>query len=437
MQKSLVRLLTLFVLIVPLLAACGRKPAAVPTTVPAATAAATAAATVPPAATAAATEAATAAPTVAATAAATTEATTTPTAAGTNSSKPRVALVTDTGKVNDGTFNQFAYEGAKKATDELGLEFTYIETQASADYVKNIQTLVDEKYDVIITVGFLLADATQAAAAAHPEIAFIGVDQTYSSKAPVATVATAAEAPTVPATEDSAMTNNLVTLRFREDQAGFLAGALAGMMTKSGTVGIVAGMEIPPVKKYRNGYENGAKYVNPNVNPVGVYVPSFSDSALGASTAEQMIGDGADVIFGAGGQTGSGGIKAAAAKGVYVIGVDQDEYAGPTFQGGKAPGSAKVLTSAIKRVDVAVYDQIKAIAGGTFKGKRAVIYEAKDNGVGLAPYHGTDAAISAAVKARIDEIQKALADGTLTTGVDPISGDVDEKTVPTAKPFKP
>ena len=430
MRKTLVRLLTLLVLIVPLLAACGGKPVASPTAAPAATAAATAAATT--AATAAATAAATTAPTTEAT----TAATTAPTAAGTNSSKPRIALVTDTGKVNDGTFNQFAYEGAKKAADELGLEFTFIETQASADYVKNIQTFVDEKYDVIITVGFLIADATQAAAAAHPEIKFIGVDQTYSAKAPVATAVPSA-ATAVPVTEDEAMTDNLVTLRFREDQAGFLAGALAGMVTKSGTIGIVAGMEIPPVKKYRNGYENGAKYVNPEVNALGVYVPSFIDSALGASTAEQMIGDGADVIFGAGGQTGSGGITAAAAKGVYVIGVDQDEYAGPTFQGGKASGAGKVLTSAIKRVDVAVYDQIKAIAAGTFKGKHAVIYEAKDNGVGLAPYHNTDAAIPAAVKARIVEIQKALADGTLTTGVDPISGDIDQKTVPTAKPFKP
>jgi basic membrane lipoprotein Med (substrate-binding protein (PBP1-ABC) superfamily) len=119
-----------------------------------------------------------------------------------------------------------------------------------------------------------------------------------------------------------------------------------------------------------------------------------------------------------------------------VIGVDQDEY-GTTFQGGKAPGADKVLTSAVKRVDVAVYDQIKAVAGGSFKGNGVAIYEAKNGGVGFAPYHDADAAIPAAVKAKIEEIQKALADGTLTTGVDPVSGDVDEKTVPAAKPFKP
>ncbi len=268
---------------------------------------------------------------------------------------------------------------------------------------------------MIVTVGFLIADATQKTAAKHPEITFIGVDQFY---------------------EAGKVTDNLVGLQFREDQSGFLAGALAGMITESGTVGIVGGVEIPPVKKFRNGFENGAKYVNPDANVLGVYLSTFTDPALGASTAEQMIGDGADVIFGAGGPTGSGGIKAAAEKGVYVIGVDQDEYT-TTFGGGSASGADKILTSAIKRVDVAVYDQIKAIVAGTFKGNGVAIYEAANDGVGFAPYHGADAAIPAEVKARIEEIQKALADGSLTTGVDPVSGDVDEATKPEAKPFQP
>jgi basic membrane lipoprotein Med (substrate-binding protein (PBP1-ABC) superfamily) len=408
MRKSLVTLLALLVLIVPLLAACGGT-AAAPTAAPATEApAATEAATAAPAAT----EAATAAATEAATAAAT-EA---PTEAATDSTKPRIALVTDLGKVNDGTFNQFAYEGAKKATDELGLEFKYIETQASSDYEKNIQTFVDEKFDVIVTVGFLIQDATQKAAAANPDITFIGVDQFY---------------------EAGKVTDNLVGLQFREDQSGFLAGALAGMMTESGIVATLGGVEIPPVKKFRNGFDNGAKYVNPDVDvSKGVYLASFIDPALGASTAAQMIGEGVDVIFGAGGPTGSGGIKAAAEQGVFVIGVDQDEYT-TTFTGGSAPGADKILTSAVKRVDVAVYDQIKAIADGTFKGNGIAIYEAANGGVGFAPYHDADASIPAAVKARIDEIQKALADGSLTTGVDAVSGDVDDATIPEAKPFTP
>jgi basic membrane protein A len=407
MRKSFITLLALFVMIVPLLAACGGTPAASPTTAPAEPTAAPAATEAPAATTAPTEAAATTAPTEAA-------ATTAPTEAATDSSL-RIALVTDTGKVNDGTFNQFAYEGAKKAADELGLEFNYIETQAASDYEKNIQTFVDENYDVIITVGFLIADATKAAAASNPDITFIGVDQFY---------------------EPGTVTDNLVGLQFREDQSGFLAGALAGMMTQSGTVAIVGGIEIPPVKKFKNGFDNGAKYVKPDVNLLGVYLASFTDPALGASTAAQFIGEGADVVFGAGGPTGSGGIKAAAEQGVYVIGVDQDEY-GTTFNKGEAPGADKLLTSAVKRVDVAVYDQIKAIAGGTFEGNGIAIYEAANEGVGFAPFHDAEAAIPDAVKARIDEIQAALADGSLTTGVDPVSGDVDEATMPEAEPFTP
>jgi basic membrane protein A len=394
MRKSFAILLALFVLLVPLLAACGGT-TATPTTPPAEP---TPAAAEP---TAAAEE-----PTAASDEASTSD---------TDSSKPKIALVTDLGKVNDGTFNQFAYEGAQQAADEFGLEFKYIETQAQSDYEKNIQTFVDEQFDVIVTVGFLIADATRAAAEAHPEIIFVGVDQFY---------------------EPGTVTDNLVGLQFREDQSGFLAGALAAMISESGTVGIVAGQEIPPVMKFKNGFDNGAQYVNPEINLLGVYVPTFTDPALGASTAEQMIGEGADVIFGAGGPTGSGGIKAAAEKGVFVIGVDQDEY-GTTFSNGGAPGADKILTSAVKRVDVAVYDQIKAVVEGTFEGNGIAIYEAANNGVGFAPYHDAESVIPDAVKARIEQIQQALADGSLTTGVDAVSGDVDPATIPEADPFQP
>ncbi len=386
MRKSLFAMLALLALLVPLLAACGGGAATQPTTAP--------------------TE-----PTTAPT-----EPTTAPTTAPvTDSSLPRVALVTDLGRVNDGTFNEFAHLGALQASEEFGLEYRFIETQAQADYENNIQTMVDEEFDIIVTVGFLIQDQTAAAAAANPDIFFIGVDQFYA-----------------PGT----VTDNLIGLQFREDQAGFLAGALAAMMTESGTVGVVAGVEIPPVKKFRNGFDNGAQYVNPDINLLGVYVPSFIDPALGASTAEQLIGEGADVIFGAGGPTGSGGIAAAAASGAYVIGVDQDEYT-TTFGGGSAPGADRILSSAIKRVDVSVYDQIKAVIDGTFAGNGIAIYEAENDGIGLADFHDTDGDIPAAVKAKLEEIFAALADGTLNTGVDPVSGDIDEATVPEPSPLAP
>lgn len=416
MRNTWTRLVGLLVLLVPILAACGQAQPTTPTTAPAATAAAT----TPVATAAATTPAATAAATTpAATAAATTESPVPTKAAQTEPSTKtlKVGLVTDLGKVNDGTFNEFAHKGADRAAKELGLNYKYIETIAQADYESNIKTFINEKFDVIVTVGFLIADATLADARANPDITFIGIDQTY----------TLTGTETVPA--------NLVSIQFREDQAGFLAGALAAMMSKSGTVGIVAGMEIPPVKRFKNGFDNGAKYVRPDVNLLGTYVPTFTDPAQGASTAEQMIGDGADVVFGAGGPTGTGAIKAAAGKGAYVIGVDQDEFF-TTFGNGSTPGADKLLSSAQKRVDVGVYDQIKAVVEGTFKGGY-VLYEAKNNGIGLADFHLAASAVPDAVKQRLTTILAKLADGSLTTGVTAGSGDVDAATTPKADPFKP
>ena len=317
--------------------------------------------------------------------------------------------------MNDGTFNEFAHRGAERAAEEFGLEYRYIETQAQADYENNIQTFIDEEFDVIITVGFLIQDATAAAAAANPDIVFIGVDQFFA-----------------PGT----VTDNLVGLQFREDQAGFLAGALAAMVSESGTVGVVAGQEIPPVKKFLNGFNNGAQYVRPDINLLGVYLPTFIDPALGASTAEQMIGEGADVIFGAGGPTGTGGIRAAAERGVYVIGVDQDEYV-TTFANGSAPGADRILSSAIKRVDNAVYDEVAAVVNGTFEGNGIALFDAAGEGVGLAPFHDAEAAVTPAMQAKLDEIFTALADGSLNTGVDPAGGDVVEADIPEPSPFTP
>src|SRR5258706_546894 len=143
-----------------------------------------------------------------------------------------LCLVTDIGKINDGGFNQFAYEGGKKAADEFGLNYKYIETVAQTDYAKNIDTCVSEGFKAIITVGFLIADATGAAAKANPDVYFMGVDQGVADPAP----------------------KNWTGLVFREDQSGFLAGALAAQMTKSGTIAGVYGINIPPVKKFRNGF---------------------------------------------------------------------------------------------------------------------------------------------------------------------------------------
>jgi basic membrane protein A and related proteins len=392
MRKSIV-LLLVFGLLLPLIAACGGAPAAeesAPTAAPAATA----------------TPAATAAPA---------EAEPAPETEAPDMEPVQVGLVTDIGKVNDGTFNEFAHAGATRAAEEFGLDYRYIETVAQADYEANLQTFINEEYEVIITVGFLLEDANLAAAQANPDITFIGVDQFFA---------------------DENAAPNLVGIQFREDQAGFLAGAMAGMMTETGTVGVVAGLEIPPVVRFRNGFDNGARYVFPDINLLGTYVPSFTDSAQGITTAQQMLGEGADVIFGAGGQMGSAAIAYAAQEGAYVIGVDQDEY-NTTFERGATPGVENLLTSAVKRVDVAVYDQIRQVLEGTFEGDGIVLYEAANDGVGYADFHEAADAIPDSVKQRMQEILTKLADGSLTTGVDPASGEIDAATIPEPEPFVP
>lgn len=311
-----------------------------------------------------------------------------------------VCLVTDLGRVNDGTFNQFAHEGAVKATDEFGLTYTFIETVAQTDYEKNIDTCLSEGYSAIVTVGFLLAETTAAKAAANPDVYFIGVDQFVAEGAP-----------------------NYVGLQFREDQGGFLAGALAAQMSQSGTVAGVYGIDIPPVIKFRNGFEQGAKFINPDITLLGTYIPSFTDPAAGGTAANQFIGEGADVVFGAGGPTGSGGIVEAAKAGVMVIGVDQDEFL-TTFGNGEADGAAQIISSAVKRVDQAVYLALAALVdgGADFPGGSNLILSASNDGVGFAPAH--DAAVPEEVTARMDEILAGLKDGSIVTGVDPVSGNL-------------
>ena len=304
--------------------------------------------------------------------------------------KIKVGLVTDVGKVNDGTFNEFAYKGMMQAVEEFGLESAFIETLAPTDYEKNIEQFAKEGYDMIITVGFMINDATTAMAKKYPNIKFAGVDESSSEA-------------------------NFAGLTFSEDQSGFLAGCLAGLMTKSNVVGIVAGMEIPPVIKFRRGYQNGVKYVNPNAKVLGVYIDSFTDPARGKEAALSQIAEKADVIFGAGGPTGSGGIMGAAAQGAWVIGVDQDEYL-TTFGKGSVAGANKLLSSAMKRVDVAVYSAIRNAAMDQWQGGN-VLFEAKNDGVGLAPYHDTESAIPQEVKDKLAQIAADMKAGTVTSGV--------------------
>jgi len=308
-------------------------------------------------------------------------------------------MVTDSGGVTDGTFNQLAFDGMTRASEDFGFEATVIESNSAADFEPNINTCLAGGYDVILTIGFLLTDATLAAAEANPDVYFIGVDQFF------------AEPPA-----------NLTGMQTREDQAGFLVGAMAALLSESGTIAGVYGIEIPPVVKYRNGYEQGALYINPDINLLGVYIDDFNAADRGADAAEQFIGEGADVIFGAGGPTGSGGITYAAGEGIKVIGVDQDEYV-TTFGNGESPGAENIITSSLKRIDVGVYNLLAALTGAEdfeWTGGGLYILQASNDGIGFAPAH--DATVPDEVTAQIEEILAMLKSGDLDTGVDPLSG---------------
>jgi basic membrane protein A and related proteins len=307
-----------------------------------------------------------------------------------------VRLVTDIGKVDDRTFNQYAYEGMKAAEDCFGFETSFIETASEADYSKNISTALEGGPDIVITVGFLLATDTLAAATANADTSFIGIDQFQ---------------PEYPA--------NYVGVNFNEDEGGYMAGVLAASLSESGVIGVVGGREdVPPVVKLVNGYEVGAKSVNPDIQVLKIYNESFTAPDKGASDAQQFIGEGADVIFGAGGQTGSGGVAAATEQGIWGIGVDQDEYFS-TFNGGSAPGADKLASSAVKRVDLGVFVQIVNQLKGEFEGGFFAL-TAENGGITYAPFH--DADIPDDVAAAVEEARKGLADGSIKTGLDPATG---------------
>lgn len=400
MRKSLYSILML-VLLLPILAACGGGDTTGTTTTSSPAASASPAGTEAspsPVVTESAPAASTPAETATAAETATTAAeATTPGTEGTatgDAGNIRVALVTDVGKINDGTFNQFAFEGLQRAESELGVQIDYIETQQPTDYEKNLDQFASQKYDLVIGVGFLMGDAIKAIATRYPDVKFAIVDA---------------------APEDAP--DNVKPLLFKEDQAGYIVGTMAALLTQTNTIGVVGGVEqVPAVQRFVKGYEAGAKAQKADINVRQVYLPSFTDPAAGGEAARSQIAEGADVIFGAGGQTGSGAIQAAAQEGAYVIGVDQDEY-NTTFRQGSGEGADRLVTSAIKRVDNAVFDTIKSIVDGNFSSEQYV-GDAANGGVDYAEAHDAASAVTAEIKAKVDEVKKGLADGTIQTGVE-------------------
>lgn len=304
-----------------------------------------------------------------------------------------IGLVTDVGEVDDKSFNEASWTAIKQAADDLGLSedcVGYIETQDAKDYESNMASFVDEGADVIVTSGFAAADATNAAAKMYPDVKFIGVDQWHSEPQ-----------------------DNLAGLVFNEDQSGFLAGCLAALMTESNIVGGVYGTDVvPPVVYFREGYENGVKYIDPNIEVLGAYHPGglatgFTDPQWGHETAATMMDQGADVIFAAGGKTGNGALEEAAERETWCIGVDVDQfYSLSDFV------KPYLLTSAMKDIVGGVSKLIAQAEAGNFPSGQVF------GDAALAPYHDTEDKIPQDVKDRMVEITEGIQNGSISTGVE-------------------
>ena len=318
-------------------------------------------------------------------------------ACATSDAPLKVAVVLDSSGENDKSFNEYSLKGARDAAAGKGLDFSYVVIQSADDYEQGIATQIAEGANIVVTVGIFLEDATRAAAIRYPDVQFAIVDVAYfpggDGKDPYVNEL-----------------KNVASLMFAEDETAYLAGVLAGCMSKTGVIASVSGMEIPPVVRFVKGYQTGARSVNPNVVTLNRYIPDFNDAATGRSVGQTFIGQGADVLFGVGGHTGNGGLLAAKEAGIMAIGVDADQYV--TYPEVKEA----LMTSAMKNVDMATGQAVRDFAAGRLTAgiKMATL---TNGGVGLAPYHDWDGKIPADCKAKVaaaaDEVK---ADPTITGG---------------------
>jgi basic membrane protein A and related proteins len=310
--------------------------------------------------------------------------------------------VTDVGGVDDKGFNQKAYKGVTDAADQLGVEASVLESQAETDYAPNLQSFVDQGCNVIVTVGFLLGDATLEAANANPDIPFTIVDYAYA--------------------DGDITANNVLGQVFNTDEAAFLAGYLAAGTSKSGKVGTFGGVNIPPVTIFMDGFYYGVQKYNAdngtNVEVLGwdpaaqsgLFTENFESLDDGRTFAQNLVDEGADVVMPVAGPVGLGSAALASELGtdkLMIIGVDSDQFESDTANSGV------YLTSVLKQMDVTTFNAIKAVVDGTFVGG-VTVGTLENGGVSIAPFHDMDAAVSADLKAALDTIKAGIIDGSIS-----------------------
>jgi basic membrane protein A len=299
------------------------------------------------------------------------------------SSSFKVGLSTDTGGLNDRSFNHLAYVGLQRAASELGVQTRVVTSKSPSDYIPNLTALAKQGYSLVIGVGFTEIQAMSTVAKAFPKTHFAIVDVSNA---------------------DEGNLKNVEGLLFKEQEAGYLAGYAAGLaaQARGGTaVSSVGGQKQPPVDRYIAGYQAGAKAAFPAVKLINGYSQDFSNQAKCKEVALNQIAGGSVVVFQVAGGCGLGALDAAKGKGVWGVGVDADQAHLGTY----------VLTSALKRVDTAVFNSIKDAKNGTFKGGTDAVYGIKDDGVGIGKFSPK---APAGIAAKIATIKAQIVNGTIT-----------------------
>lgn len=298
----------------------------------------------------------------------------------------KVGMVTDIGGVNDKSFNQSAWEGLQEYGKENGLEkgkngFDYMQSNSDADYSTNLNSLSRQGFDLVFGIGFLMHNSVEEISKQLPKVKYAIVD-------------------------DEVKQPNVASIMFKEQEAAFLAGVTAALTTKTNKIGFIGGMEIPVIERFESGFLAGVKAANPKATVEVQYSGAFNKAEIGQAIASKMYSTGADVIFHASGSTGNGLFKEAVdrkakdpSKEIWAIGVDRDQ---------SDMGSDIVLTSAMKRVDVAVKDISTKAKNNEFPGGKTIVYGLSEDGVGLAPVNSkapNKQAIDEAVKQWIEKIK--------------------------------
>jgi basic membrane lipoprotein Med (substrate-binding protein (PBP1-ABC) superfamily) len=326
----------------------------------------------------------------------------------------KIGVVTDVGAVNDKNFNQFSYAGAVEGARSIGAKTPKVVVPtAPSDYEPDLQAYVDGGYNIIVSVGFNLASATAKLAKANKDIWFVGVDQD-----PCINAAGDVDATFKDCSGDIAtLMPNYIALNYQEDQAGYLAGIVAASASKSGIIGAVGGVQVcGPCVRYIQGYNLGAKSVNPSIKVKTAWVSAsdftkgFFDQTGGTTFGAQFIKQnaGIDVVFQVAGNTGNGVIDAACAAKINAIGVDVDQYQSyPASQ-------ACILTSAEKHLSVTVAASIKQISDKSAKGGK-VIFNAANDGIGVAPFYEASSKLPADIQTKLDTAIAGMKDGSVVT----------------------